>query len=122
MFIAQIMNLPVELPDPPAAVVIHERTGSIVFTGNVEIAPAIVSVDGMVIRVVEPEPEPAPGRPVVRTTEWANMSTVEAGKTVNIRNLIDSLDLLNVSTEGKIKAIYALKDAGALRAEIITEH
>ena len=102
-------------------VVVNERTGTIAITGNVEIAPVIVHVNGLSIQVVEPEPEPRPGQPVVSETEWTHLDTTDS-VTVKISELIDALDQLSVPVREKIHALYALQRAGALRARIITEN
>ena len=98
-FITRILSLPVDLPDPEATVVINENAGVIVITGNVEIAPTVVTVKGMTIQIVEPEPQPRPGQPVVSTTEWSKFDTTQAS-TVKLQQLVDALDQLNVPIQG----------------------
>ncbi len=120
-FITRILSLPVDLPDPEATVVINENAGVIVITGNVEIAPTVVTVKGMTIQIVEPEPQPRPGQPVVSTTEWSKFDTTQAS-TVKLQQLVDALDQLNVPIQDKINAIYEMKNAGALRATIRREY
>ena len=90
-------------------------------TGNVEIAPVIIHVNGLSIRVIEPEPQPAPGRPVVSQTEWSKFDT-SAGAKVKLQQLIDALDQLNVPVRDKINTIYEISRAGALRASIRSEY
>ena len=114
------MNLPVDLPEPEAVVVINKKTGVIVITGNVEIAPVIVHVNNLSIRIIEPEPIPRPGQPVVSQTEWTKFDTADGGD-VKLQQLIDALDQLNVPVQDKINAIYEINRAGALRASIRTE-
>lgn len=126
LFIARIMNLPVELPDPEASVVINEKTGTIAITGNVEITEAIVHVDGLLIRIVKPEPVPTPEQPIVKDSEWSRFDTetreeFQARNDVKMDQLIEALDQLQVPVQEKINAIYALQRAGALRARIINQ-
>lgn len=118
-FIARVLDLQVDLPDPQAAVVINEKTGTIAITGNVEIAPSIVHVNGLLIRIMDPEPKPEPGRPLLRESQWTKFDTAGSGG-VKIINLIEALDKLNVPTKQKINALYELQAVGALRARIIT--
>jgi len=120
-FITRILSLPVDLPDPEATVVINENAGVIVITGNVEIAPTVVTVKGMTIQIVEPKPQPRPGQPVVSQTEWSQFDTTKAS-TVKLQQLVDALDQLNVPIQDKINAIYEMKHAGALRAMIRREY
>jgi len=119
-FISRIMNLPVDLPDPEATVVINENAGVIVITGNVEIAPVVVTVKGMTIRIIEPEPQPRPGQPAISQTEWSKFDTTDTSL-VKLQLLIDALDQLNVPVQDKINAIYEINRAGALRATIRRE-
>ncbi|MBN2212023.1 MAG: flagellar basal body P-ring protein FlgI [Sedimentisphaerales bacterium] len=119
LFIARVLNMQVDLPDPEAAVVINEKTGTIAITGNVQIAPSIVHVNGLMIRIVEPAPQPQPGAPLVQESQWTTFDTT-GSKGVDIQTLIDALDRLNVPTKEKISALYELQTLGALRARIIS--
>ncbi len=65
------MNLVVEIPPPEATIVINEKAGTIAITANVDIAPCVVTVDGMAIRIVDPEPVPQPNQPVIRDSSWS---------------------------------------------------
>ncbi len=49
-FAREIMNMPVVV-DPPAKVVINERSGVVVATGNVRISPAEVRVAGQIVEI-----------------------------------------------------------------------
>ena len=120
-FIARIMDLQVTLPDPEAVVVVNEKTGVIVVTGNVEIAPVMVTVNGLSIRIVEPQPQPSPEQPQVTQTEWVKFDTDQTGG-VNIEQLRKAFDLLNVPVRDRINAIYEINRAGALRARIRSEY
>lgn len=119
-FIARIMNLTLNVPDPEAAVVINEKAGVIVLTGNVEIAPVIVHVNGLSIRVVEPTPEPVAGQPQVKQSQWGRFDTTDRGG-VKLKQLMDALDQLNVPIEDKINTLHEIHRVGALRATIRTE-
>ena len=119
-YIARVMNIQVEMPDPEAVVVVNERTGTVCFTANVEIAPIVVTVDGMLIRMVNPEPTPLPGQPVISESQWSRFDTAESGG-VKISQLIEALDQLNVPVQSKINVIYEIQRAGALRARLVTE-
>ena len=120
-FIARIMHLQVDLPDPEAVVVVNEKTGIIVVTGNVEIAPITITVKDLSIVVIKPEPEPNPAQPVVSQTEWIKFDTAQTSG-VKIQQLMDALDQLNVPVLDKINVIYEINNAGALRARIISSY
>jgi flagellar P-ring protein precursor FlgI len=120
-FITRILSLPVDLPDPEATVVINETAGVIVVTGNVEIAPTVVTVKDMTIQIVEPKPQPRPGQPVVSQSTWSKFDTTNTS-TVKLQQLVDALDQLNVPIQDKINAIYEIDNAGALRGTIRREY
>jgi len=116
-YITRVMDLGIDLPDPDATIVINEKTGTIAITGNVAIASCSVTVSGLVIRIVTPEPQPQPGQPVIKETQWSKFDTV-GDNTAKIDDLIAAMDQLNVPIQQKIHAIYALRDAGVLRANV----
>ncbi len=118
-FIARVMRLPIELPDPKATIVINERTGTIAVTGNVEISPAVVTVGDMTVKIIKPEPVATVNTPIVKDSSWAKMATsTDSDALVSVTRLADMFDLLNVPIQDKINAIYALQDLGVLRAHI----
>ena len=119
-FIARIMNLPIELPESEAVVVINERSGTMSFGGNVEILPCVITVDGMMITIIEPEPQPAPGQSIARDSQYAAFDT-SGDSTVQLRELIKALDQLKVPFYKKVEAVYQLKTGSWLKARIITE-
>lgn len=117
LFIARMLNLPVDLPDPEATIAINKKAGTIVFTGNVEVSPAVVYVNGLSIKVLaDPQQQIGPG---VKQSEWARFDTANAAP-VRITELIKALDQLNVPIKDKISAIYALQEVNAIRGKVIT--
>ncbi len=117
LFIARVLNLPVDLPEPEATVFINERTGTIAITGNVEIAPVTVHVNGLQITMMNPA---AQNSLAARSSEWTTFDTTQSDG-IKISDLTDALDRLNVPAREKIRAIYAIHQAGALRARIVKE-
>ena len=73
-------------------------------TGNVAIAPISLPVEGMVIRIVEPQRE---------------QGGLEKAGTTSLDQLMSALELVSVSNAERIKVIYALEQAGALRARLV---
>jgi len=122
-FIADIMNIQLDLPEPVAVVVVNRKAGTIAITGNVEIAPVSICVDGLMIRITEPAADAEqglPNAPRVRQSEWAKFDT-EKTATTKLDMLIEALDQLKVPVQQKINAIYAIEQAGALRGSVRTE-
>ncbi|MCH9023064.1 MAG: flagellar basal body P-ring protein FlgI [Planctomycetes bacterium] len=119
MFIARVMALPVELPEPEATVVINRRAKTIAITGNVEIAPVVIHVDGLTIRVLNPAAAAAPVGQQLITREWTPLNTTDEDS-IGLNDLIDALDQLNVPFESKVNAIYAINRAHSLLGRLDT--
>lgn len=117
LFIARVLNLPIQLPDPVAMVVINETNRTIAINSLVEIAPVTVNVEGLNITVVTPERPSTAANPSVEVHPWANFNTEEENS--NLTNLINMLKQLNIGFEGQAKAIKAISDAKCLRGKLI---
>ena len=118
-------------PDSPATVVIDEASGTIVMGANVHISTVAIAQGNLTIRVTEtPEvSQPAPfsnggtTQVVPRTTIQVDdqhdrkMGILPAG--VTLRDLVASLNALGVGPRDMISILQAIKEAGALQAELL---
>lgn len=102
-FISKIENIEVTAPNR-ARVVINEKDGTIVLGGDVKISSVIVSKGGMTIKV-DGEDVPATAK------ELKESSTV--------KDLVDALNYIGLTPKDMISVLKALKEAGALHAELI---
>ncbi len=130
--IANIERLQVQ-QDSPARVVINERTGTIVVGGNVEVSPSVIGHGNLEVtiqrNVVIPQPAPfviRPPGPVETATITAEEErnavaplTIPTGATV--QNIVDALNALKVSPRDLISIFQALKQSGALQAELVIQ-
>lgn len=119
-FIARVLSM--ELPSlmGEARVVINQRTGTMIMTGEVEISPVVVSHKGLTISTLTPPAVGQPGRPIVKTTEFAALQTTNNGG-AKLRDLLDALDQLKVPAEDKIAIVLQLHKSGKLHAKMIVE-
>jgi flagellar P-ring protein precursor FlgI len=127
-FISQIESIEVQ-PDAVAKVVINERTGTIVVGENVTISPVAISHGGIHIEIqaVPVISQPAPfsrGQTVVTQLTTINVyqdttivNTIEGVATV--QDIARALNALKVLPRDIIAIFQALKEAGALKAELI---
>jgi flagellar P-ring protein precursor FlgI len=127
-FISELESLTIE-PDEAARVVINEKTGTIVAGQYVTIAPVAVAHGGITVRI-ETTPvisQPAPlsaGETVVAkessiAVEEETAQVIYLPPSSNIQDVAESLNAIG-ATPGDIIAIFqALKEAGALRAELV---
>ena len=128
-FIAEIGLLMVE-PDMEAKVVIDSRTGTIVIGQDVQISTVAVTHGNLVVRITEtPEvSQPAPfskGKTVVvprtdvEAREQGGQMRIVGGTT--LRKLVNGLNQIGLKPSGIIAILQAIKSAGALQAELVTQ-
>lgn len=128
--IAQIEALQIT-SDPTARVVINERTGTIVIGSAVQLLPAVVSHGSLEIQIqtvtsVQPQAPftIAPPQPVQNATltaqEGQNPAVVLNGAST-VQDMAAALNALNVTPRDLIAIFQALKEAGALQAELIIQ-
>ncbi|RMF66784.1 MAG: flagellar basal body P-ring protein FlgI, partial [Calditrichaeota bacterium] len=128
-FISQVERIKV-MEDRVARVVINERTGTIVAGGDVTISEVMVSHGNLTIHtrrqpiISQPAPFSNRGRTVVDGITQTTVDEEEA-RSVVIKNIVTVSDLATALNELGVKprdiiAIFqAIKEAGALQAELI---
>jgi len=126
-FIAQVETIRVE-PDVPAVVVINEKTGTIVAGGNVTIGEVAIAHGNLSIEIrsrpIISQPAPlSQGETVVVPEERINVGVSEGRlvameESTNVGDVARALNTLGVSPRDIIAIFQALKQAGALRAEV----
>jgi flagellar P-ring protein precursor FlgI len=124
-FIATLMTIPIDpsLIQTEARIVINEKAGIIVVTGNVQIGPVGITHKGMTITSITPDPVPTPDDPLITTTTWTGLDTTDklSKSSTRLVELLDALKQLSVPVQDQIAIIYELKKTGALHAEIVHE-
>jgi flagellar P-ring protein precursor FlgI len=125
--IAMIENVDV-VPDEVARVVVNEKTGTVVMGANVRIMPSAVSHGGLTVQISEqPEvsqPGPLAGgettvvdRSEVQVTEdGGEIRVLQPGPTLG--DVVQGLNALGVRPRDLVAILLALRQAGALRAEV----
>lgn len=134
-FIASLESLEV-VPDNRAKVVIDERTGTVVMGENVRISTVAVAHENLNVEVLQrfAVSQPAPfgqGETVVVpeteiTITDANAAALSAGGTVQVvpasislNELVQALNAMGVTPRDLISILQAIKQAGALQAELV---
>ena len=124
-FIANMQRTEVTLRGGEARVIINDRTGTMILTGDVEISPVIVSHRGLTISTLTPEPKPTDEAPIIRQSEFAAIASdktkTPAGGNGRLQDLLDALDQLKVPAEDKIAIVKQLYEIGKLHARLIVE-
>ena len=119
-------------PDNPARIVVNERTGTVIISRDVRIAPVAVAHAGLHItirtdlKVSQPNPFGRGQTAVVPDTsitikEPENRQLIElAGSAgVSLSELVNALNALGVTPRDLIAVFEALREAGALQAELV---
>jgi flagellar P-ring protein FlgI len=115
--------------ESPARVIINSRTGTVVINSAVRLAPAAISHGKLVVRIEEKPTVSQPG-PLSRGTtavqQDSTLTAEEEGRRValfkpgaSLAKLVDALNLLGVTPSDLVAILEALKQAGALKAEMV---
>ncbi|MBS0481440.1 MAG: flagellar basal body P-ring protein FlgI [Proteobacteria bacterium] len=127
--IAAIEMLDVSPAEAPARVIVNSRTGTVVINSAVRLSPAAISHGKLTVRIEEKPAiiQPAPfsqGQTAVQQS--STISAEEEGRHValfkpgaSLAKLVDALNALGVSPSDLVAILEALKQAGALKAEMV---
>ncbi len=128
MLLAQVQSLPVHVY-PKARVVVNERTGTVVIGGNVRLLPVSILHGGLAIDVVtqfevsQPNAfgggstEVVPQTQVQVNNQPVNRIQLKEGATVD--DLVRNLQAIGATATDVISILQAMKQAGALEAELV---
>jgi flagellar P-ring protein precursor FlgI len=128
-FIARIENIEVDA-DTPARIVINERTGTIVATSHIRISSCAVSHGNITITIAnsydasQPMPFARTGNTVV-TPRTDTQVTEQQGRLVplpelpTVEKVAANLNSLGVTPRDMMAIFQAMKQAGALHAELV---
>ncbi|HLP16650.1 MAG TPA: flagellar basal body P-ring protein FlgI [Bacteroidota bacterium] len=127
-FISILESLEVEV-DTPARVVINERTGTVIIGSNVSISAVAISHGGLNIEIESAPVISQPngfsqGKTVVTKIERPSVtqdssSVVALNGVATVQDVAKALNSLKVSPRDMIAIFQALKEVGALKAELV---
>ena len=105
-----------------ARVVINQRTGTIVMSGDVEISPTIISHDGLTITMLKPPPVGDDGQPApqVVTESFLALDPNSRGG-ARLGDLLSAFNQLKVPADDRITIVKQMHEAGQLHAELIIQ-
>src|SRR6056300_224312 len=136
-FVSMLENLEVEKATPPARIIINSRTGTIVISGDVKVMPAAVAHGSLSVTVkedmnVEQADALAVGAgananagPAIQNPDTeieVNEEVAKAflfGEGVSLSDLVDSINAVGATSSDLVAILEALREAGALNAELI---
>jgi flagellar P-ring protein precursor FlgI len=127
-FISQVENLTFNIASP-AKIVLNERTGTIVAGGAVRISAVAVTHGGVKVEivnlpeVVQPHPFSTGQTTIVpepqMVVEEKDAEMVVLDNTTTVSDLAQALNSLGVSPRDVIAILQAIKEAGALQAQLV---
>lgn len=117
-FIARVLKLPVAQLQSEARVVVNEKTGTIIITGDVEISPIVISHKGLTISTIDPKPVATPRAPVAGQKDVVAIDTTQQGG-AKLQDLALAFDQLKVPAEDRIAIVKELYRTGKLHAKLI---
>lgn len=128
-FIAALESIEVA-PDEPARIIINERTGTIVATANVKISSCAVACGNITINIAstlnvsQPAPFSTRGRTVVTPQTTTDVTENKAAlialpELPTVEKVAAALNTLGVTPRDMMAIFQAMKQAGALQAELL---
>lgn len=126
---AAIEMIEVAPAETAARVIVNSRTGTVVINSAVRLSPAAISHGKLTVRVDEApmvvQPEPfSQGRTAIEQSsdiavdeEKRSVALFQPG--ASLAQVVDALNLLGVSPSDLVAILEALKQAGALKAEMV---
>lgn len=124
-----IENLSVTSAEAPAKVIVNARTGTVVINSAVRVSPAAVTHGKLTVRIDENQrvSQPAPlsdGQTAVE--QRSNVSVEEEKKPMfllspgpRLADVVKAVNAIGASPADLVAILEALKEAGALKAELI---
>lgn len=109
-FVAQVMDLPVFELNTDARVVINERAGSIVISGDVEIGPVVVTHKNITVDTT-----------IIATLPQFVAIDPAKAETARLKSLLEALNSVKAPTTDVIEIIKGIERNGKLHARLIIE-
>ena len=129
--ISGLENLPIQV-DQEAKVVINERTGTVVMGGDVVVTACAIAHGNLTVQVSSEPVISQPnsrsgGKTVVKSVQTIKVKE-DAGDrlmamptSTTLSKVVSSLNMLGVTPRDLIAILQAMKEAGALQAEVVIE-
>jgi len=128
-YISQLELLEIEPGEAPARVIVNSRTGTVVISSHVRVMPAAVAHGSLSVTITERQDVSQPnafsnGETVVTPRSSfdvqqgeSRMFVFKAG--VNLDEIVRAVNQVGAAPGDLVAILEALKEAGALRAELI---
>ncbi|MCG8434256.1 MAG: flagellar basal body P-ring protein FlgI, partial [Gammaproteobacteria bacterium] len=128
-FMSMLENMQIEPGEAPARVVVNSRSGTVVIGSHVRVTPAAVAHGSLTVTIAERpfvsqpnafgegETVVVPRTQIEATQEGSRMFLLDSGTTLD--EIVRAINDVGASPADLVAILEALKQAGALRAELI---
>ena len=129
-FLSTVENLEIDPGSGAAKVIINSRTGTVVISSNVRVSPAAVSHGSLTVSIKEEQKVSQPSAfATVGTTTVTTNSTINVDQGSNrmflfkpgveLEQIVHAVNEVGAAPGDLVAILEALKEAGALQAELI---
>jgi flagellar P-ring protein precursor FlgI len=126
---SMLENIDVAPGESPARVIINSRTGTVVINRQVRVTPVAVSHGSLTVTISENTEVSQPGALSNGTTEVVAQSDVEVAEGsdrmfvfdpgVTLNTIVRAVNNVGAAPSDLVAILEALKEAGALRAQLL---
>ncbi|HTQ36808.1 MAG TPA: flagellar basal body P-ring protein FlgI [Steroidobacteraceae bacterium] len=128
-YLSTLEAIEVDPGDAPARVIVNSRTGTVVIGSHVRVSPAAVAHGSLSVTITErqdvSQPQPfsqgqtvtTPRSEISATEDQARMFLFDAG--VSLDEIVRAVNQVGAAPSDLVAILEALKEAGALHAELI---
>ena len=128
-YLSTLESIEIEPGDAPARVIVNSRTGTVVIGSHVRVTPAAVAHGSLSVTITERQDVSQPnalaaGETVVTPRSQVSVEQPEArmfvfNAGVNLDEIVRAVNQVGAAPGDLVAILEALKEAGALRAELI---
>ncbi|HTE41095.1 MAG TPA: flagellar basal body P-ring protein FlgI [Steroidobacteraceae bacterium] len=128
-YLSTLESIDIEPGDAPARVIVNSRTGTVVIGSQVRVKPAAVAHGSLSVTITERTDVSQPGPLAVGQTVVSPRSQIQIDQKegrmfvfnagVNLDEIVRAVNQVGAAPGDLVAILEALKEAGALRAELI---
>jgi flagellar P-ring protein FlgI len=128
-YLSTLEGIEIDPGDAPARVIVNSRTGTVVIGSHVRVMPAAVAHGSLSVTITERSDVSQPNALAQGSTVTTERSTVEVNQPearmfvfnagVNLDEIVRAVNQVGAAPGDLVAILQGLKEAGALRAELI---
>ncbi|MBF0471455.1 MAG: flagellar basal body P-ring protein FlgI [Gammaproteobacteria bacterium] len=118
-FLSLLENLEVESAASAAKIVVNSRTGTVVISENVRVMPTAITHGNMTVTILEDNKDTAVLAEADIKAQQGDQRMFRFAPGVELRDIVNTVNQVGASPGDLMAILEALKEAGALRAELL---